>query len=233
MREWRDAADRSASRSTSPPATCSMQDLPMRSSARFEVRRRPRAARARDHRERWSWDPARACRPRPLSALGVRLAIDDFGTGYSSLAYLKRLPGRRAQDRPVVRAEPASSDTTRPSSARRSTSATTSDSAWSRRASRARRPGSVWRARLRHRAGLLHQPPDRRCRRQLSGSRGRAEAGDRGRRPTGWPTSCRSAHGGKPLPEKAWRRRGGLGLGRAALMTVAGASADLIRTIVP
>ena len=40
---------------------------------------------------------------RALKALGVRLAIDDFGTGYSSLAHLQPLPGRRAEDRPLVR----------------------------------------------------------------------------------------------------------------------------------
>ena len=47
--------------------------------------------------------PGRAWRRcRPSSALGVRIAIDDFGTGYSSLSYLRRLPVRRAQDRPLV-----------------------------------------------------------------------------------------------------------------------------------
>ena len=40
---------------------------------------------------------------RALRELGVQLAIDDFGTGYSSLAYLKQLPGRLAEDRPLLR----------------------------------------------------------------------------------------------------------------------------------
>ena len=38
-----------------------------------------------------------------LRDLGVRLAIDDFGTGYASLAFLRQLPGRHHQDRPVLR----------------------------------------------------------------------------------------------------------------------------------
>ena len=37
-----------------------------------------------------------------LRDLGVKLAVDDFGTGYSSLAYLKQLPGRLPEDRPLV-----------------------------------------------------------------------------------------------------------------------------------
>ena len=39
-----------------------------------------------------------------LRALGVRVSIDDFGTGYSSLASLQEPVGRRAEDRPVLRA---------------------------------------------------------------------------------------------------------------------------------
>ena len=42
-----------------------------------------------------------------LKEIGVHTAIDDFGTGYSSLSYLRRLPGRRDQDRQVVRAHHA------------------------------------------------------------------------------------------------------------------------------
>ena len=38
-----------------------------------------------------------------LKALGVRMAIDDFGTGYSSLAYLRQIPHRRVEDRPILR----------------------------------------------------------------------------------------------------------------------------------
>ena len=38
-----------------------------------------------------------------LEQLGVTIAIDDFGTGYSSLSHLRRLPGARAEDRPLVR----------------------------------------------------------------------------------------------------------------------------------
>ena len=37
-----------------------------------------------------------------LRELGVKLAIDDFGTGYSSLNYVRELPGRHPQDRPLV-----------------------------------------------------------------------------------------------------------------------------------
>ena len=37
-----------------------------------------------------------------IKELGVRIAIDDFGAGYSSLGYLQQLPGRRAEDRPLV-----------------------------------------------------------------------------------------------------------------------------------
>ena len=51
--------------------------------------------------------PERLRGTRGAAALGVRIAIDDFGTGYSSLTYLHQLPGRRAQDRPLVR-QPAS-----------------------------------------------------------------------------------------------------------------------------
>ena len=40
---------------------------------------------------------------RELKALGVPLALDDFGTGYSSLGYLRQLPDRRPQDRPLLR----------------------------------------------------------------------------------------------------------------------------------
>ena len=32
-----------------------------------------------------------------LSAMGVRIGAADFGSGYSNLAYLRRLPGRRAE----------------------------------------------------------------------------------------------------------------------------------------
>ena len=39
-----------------------------------------------------------------LKGVGVQLSIDDFGSGFTSLAHLRRLPGRRAQDRPAVRA---------------------------------------------------------------------------------------------------------------------------------
>ena len=35
--------------------------------------------------------------------MGLRLAVDDFGTGYSSFSYLKHLPARHAQDRPLLR----------------------------------------------------------------------------------------------------------------------------------
>ena len=38
-----------------------------------------------------------------IAELGARISLDDFGTGYSSLSYLHRLPGRGAEDRPVVR----------------------------------------------------------------------------------------------------------------------------------
>ena len=38
-----------------------------------------------------------------LHAAGLRLHIDDFGTGHSSLHAAAPLPGRRAQDRPVLR----------------------------------------------------------------------------------------------------------------------------------
>ena len=38
-----------------------------------------------------------------LKELGIKLAVDDFGTGYSSLSYLSRVPGRRTEDRPLVR----------------------------------------------------------------------------------------------------------------------------------
>ena len=49
-------------------------------------------------------DPNRRSRCSPGStSMGVRVSLDDFGTGYSSLSYLQRLPGRRAQDRPLVR----------------------------------------------------------------------------------------------------------------------------------
>ena len=49
-------------------------------------------------------DPDRALAiMQQLRNLGVRLSVDDFGTGYSSMAYLKILPGRRAQGGPLVR----------------------------------------------------------------------------------------------------------------------------------
>ena len=41
-----------------------------------------------------------------LRALGVRLVVDDFGTGFSALGYLRKLPGDRRQDRPLVRRRP-------------------------------------------------------------------------------------------------------------------------------
>ena len=68
----------------------------------------PRRARARDHRERAAGRDAeaRSTRCAALQALGVRLALDDFGTGYSSLGYLRALPDRRAEDRPLVRRRP-------------------------------------------------------------------------------------------------------------------------------
>ena len=49
----------------------------------------------------------RSRRSSALKALGVQLAVDDFGTGYSSLEYLRQLPGRLREDRPLVRARPA------------------------------------------------------------------------------------------------------------------------------
>ena len=45
---------------------------------------------------------ATARRLAELKELGVRLAIDDFGTGYSSLGLPAPVPGRRAEDRPLV-----------------------------------------------------------------------------------------------------------------------------------
>ena len=41
-----------------------------------------------------------------LKDLGIHLAIDDFGTGNSSLTYLKRLPRRRRQNRPLLHRRP-------------------------------------------------------------------------------------------------------------------------------
>ena len=38
-----------------------------------------------------------------LHARGLRLAIDDFGTGYSILWRLRHAPGRRVEDRPILR----------------------------------------------------------------------------------------------------------------------------------
>ena len=59
-----------------------------------------------------------------LKALGVKIAVDDFGTGYSSLEYLRTLPRRLREDRPLVRArDPALDPRTSPSSTRSSSSA--------------------------------------------------------------------------------------------------------------
>ena len=56
-------------------------------------------------------DPARTtASSAQLKELGVGIAIDDFGTGYTSLAYLARLADHAAQDRPLVRAQHATSD---------------------------------------------------------------------------------------------------------------------------
>ena len=53
-------------------------------------------------------DPERARRAlQELSDRGVVVAIDDYGTGFSSLAYLRDLPGARAQARPLVPARAA------------------------------------------------------------------------------------------------------------------------------
>ena len=45
-----------------------------------------------------------------LAALGIRIGIDDYGTGYSSLPYLHRSAGPRAQDRSLLRDQPAQRD---------------------------------------------------------------------------------------------------------------------------
>ena len=39
---------------------------------------------------------------RAARARACTSSVDDFGSGYSSLAYLQRLPGRGAEDRPLV-----------------------------------------------------------------------------------------------------------------------------------
>ena len=122
-----------------------------------------RPARARDHRERRCMaDPARARADRSSALSATRASassIDDFGTGYSSLAYLKRLPGRRDQDRPLVRdGHDSATTTTRRSCARPSTSAATSGWTSSPRASRPSRSGSGWRRSAARRAGLLPEP---------------------------------------------------------------------------
>ena len=64
----------------------------------------PELLEARDHREHAGLDPTHALATlTQLDAAGVRISIDDFGTGYSSMSYLKRLPVRRAQGRPLLR----------------------------------------------------------------------------------------------------------------------------------
>ena len=86
-------------------------------------RARPRPAAPGDHRAAGdgATPTATVATLAALRALGVRLAIDDFGTGYSSLAYLKRLPGRRAEDRPRLRRGLETDRRTRRSSRRWST----------------------------------------------------------------------------------------------------------------
>ena len=53
---------------------------------------------------------------RELREFGVKIYLDDFGCGYSSLSHLAQASSRRAQDRPLVREEPAAP---RPSGHRR------------------------------------------------------------------------------------------------------------------
>ena len=72
-----------------------------------------------------------------VAEMGVQLAIDDFGTGYSSLAYLKHLPVRPDQDRPIVRARHRRCRATRTRSSRRSSR--------SAAASASRSPPRAWR----------------------------------------------------------------------------------------
>ena len=115
--------------------------------------RSPRASWSRIPRRR----PARSPR---CKALGVQLAIDDFGTGYSSLEYLRRLPGRLREDRPLVRAR---ASRTRPRTSRSSTpsssSATRSGcSVTAEGVETAEQLGNLQHHRLRHRPGLPLQP---------------------------------------------------------------------------
>ena len=56
------------------------------------------------------------------AALGVHLAVDDFGTGYSSLAVPRAVPGRGAEDRPLVHRRRRASARTAPRSSARSSS---------------------------------------------------------------------------------------------------------------
>ena len=97
-----------------------------------------------------------------LRALGVRIAIDDYGTGHSSLAYLHRLPGGRAQDRPRVRRRPRH----RPEAGRHRAlddRARARPRAAGRRRGRGDRAGlaPARRAGLRHGPGLPHRPARR------------------------------------------------------------------------
>ena len=98
-----------------------------------------------------------------LHDLGVRLSIDDFGTGYSSMAYLRRLPGRRAEDRPLVRAGHVHQPAGRRPGAHRHRPRPQPGPHRRRRGRRGR--GARRRAarpRLRHRAGLPLRPADAR-----------------------------------------------------------------------
>ena len=86
------------------------------------------AARSRSPRAR-SWATRARARDvlQRLHDLGVRLSIDDFGTGYTLDGLPPPAAGRRAQDRPLVRAGHDRRTSTTPCSCGpRSTSATTS-----------------------------------------------------------------------------------------------------------
>nr|BFE71599.1 hypothetical protein GCM10020092_049000 [Actinoplanes digitatis] len=115
-------------------------------------------------------DPDRAVRAlHEVREHGVSVSVDDFGTGFSSLAQLRRVPSRRAEDRPHLRPRPDDGHTGRGDGPQRDRPGPQPRPVRCRRGRRGRAgPAAAARDELRLRAGLRAEP---------RGARRRAPAG--------------------------------------------------------